>query len=124
MFFYEDNWKDATVRRFIIRIGEENLHDLYKLRRADSFALAGIESPPDSLLPLIYRVDTILAEKKALTLKDLAVSGNDLMAAGISPGKRMGLILKELLEAVLDDPGLNTKEKLLEIALELNRDYS
>ncbi|MDR0312540.1 MAG: CCA tRNA nucleotidyltransferase [Treponema sp.] len=121
MFFYEDNWKDSAVRRFIIRVGEENLNDLYKVRQADSFALAGKESPPDSLLPLVYRVDAILAEKKALTLKDLAISGNDLTTAGISPGKRMGLILKELLEAVLDDPDLNTREKLLEIALKLNQ---
>ena len=119
MFHYEDNWTDAAVRRFIIRAGEKNLADLYALRRADGYAQAGIEPSPDSLLPLMEmmeRVDKILAEKNALSLGDLAVNGNDLMEAGISRGKQMGIILRELLETVLDDPKLNTKEKLLDIA--------
>ena len=46
------------------------------------------------------------------------------MEAGISPGKTMGIILKELLEAVLDDPALNTPEKLLEIAEKLHSRYA
>jgi len=124
MFFYDPNWSDAAVRRFIIRAGEDHLDDLYTLRRADSFAHMGTEAPADSLLPLIERVDKILAEKKAMSLKDLAVSGNDLAAAGIIPGKRMGVILKELMEAVLEDPELNTKDKLLEMALKMNEPFS
>lgn len=120
MFFYEDTWKDSTIRRFIIRVGEENLKSLYELRRADSFALAKIEPPPELLLPLMDRVNAILAEKKVLSLKDLAINGKDLMDRGIKPGKYMGLLLGELLEAVLDDPELNTREKLLEIAIKLN----
>ena len=119
MFHYEENWKDAAVRRFIIRVGEENLTHLYELRWADAYGMAKIEPSPASLLPLIDRVNTILAEKKALSLKDLAISGKDLINQGIEPGKRMGFILNELLEAVLDDPELNTREKLLEIALKL-----
>ncbi|MCL2833974.1 MAG: CCA tRNA nucleotidyltransferase [Treponema sp.] len=119
MFHYEPCWSDAAVRRFIIRAGEQYLGELYSLRMADSFGLAGIEPPADALLPLIERVDKILAEKKALSLKDLAVTGNDLAAAGIAPGKRMGIILGELMDTVVDDPELNTKEKLLGIALNL-----
>jgi hypothetical protein len=46
----------------------------------------------------------------------LAVSGADLIALGIKPGPRLGVILKELPEAVLDDPELNIKQTLLEIA--------
>jgi hypothetical protein len=123
MFHYEENWGDAAVRRFIIRVGEENLNNLYSLRLADSYGMAKIETAPDSLLPLMERVNAVLAEKKALSLKDLSVTGNDLVSLGIEPGKRMGLILKDLLEAVLDDPELNTKEKLLEIAQKLNERY-
>ena len=115
MFHYEENWKDAAVRRFIVRVGEENLANLYKLRQADSYAMAKAEPSPNPLIPLMERVEKILGEKKALSLKDLAVSGNDLAAIGIEPGKRMGLILRELLDAVLDDPELNTREKLLQI---------
>jgi len=120
MFHYEDTWTGAAVRRFIIRAGEENLPDLYALRRADAYALAGTEPPPDFLLPLIERIDTTLTQSRALSLKDLAISGKELMTLGIPPGKRMGIILNELLEAVLEDPALNTGEKLLEIAANLS----
>jgi len=116
MFHYTDEWSDAAVRRFIVRIGREHLTGLYQLRRADSFATAGVEPPPNFLLPLIDRVEKALAESQAFSLKDLAVSGKDLMAIGIAPGKTMGKILDELLETVLDDPDLNTREALLKIA--------
>jgi putative nucleotidyltransferase with HDIG domain len=119
MFLYEDTWTDAAVRRLIIRVGEENLEDMYALRRADAYAMAGVEVP-GILAPLIDRVDRVLAQGRAFSLKNLAVSGTDLMAAGIKSGRTMGIILKELLESVLDDPELNTREKLLEIAIKLN----
>ncbi|AEF85082.1 tRNA adenylyltransferase/tRNA cytidylyltransferase [Treponema primitia ZAS-2] len=124
MFHYEESWTDAAVRRFIIRVGEENLKDIYALRQADAFATAGIEGEPGFLAPLVSRVDAILAESRALSLKDLAVSGADLISAGVPKGPRLGIILKELLETVLDDPELNTREKLLEIAGNLNRRYT
>ncbi|MDR1287099.1 MAG: CCA tRNA nucleotidyltransferase [Treponema sp.] len=124
MFHYDEGWSDAAVRRFIIRTGEENLENLYRLRRADAFAAEGAERGADFLLPLAERVDRALAERKALSLKDLAVSGKDLMEAGIQPGKTMGIILKELLETVIDDPESNSREKLLAIAANLARRYS
>ncbi|MDR3342468.1 MAG: HD domain-containing protein [Treponema sp.] len=121
MFHYEENWSDGAIRRFIIRVGEKNLDDLYKLRRADAYATAGMELPPDFLLPLITRVDAALAESRAFSLKDLCISGKDLMEIGVTPGPRMGIILAELLETVVDDPECNTREKLLEIAENLYR---
>ena len=48
-----------------------------------------------------------------LTVGDLAVDGNDLIAEGIEPGPKMGQVLARLLEAALTDPTLNTKEHLL-----------
>jgi tRNA nucleotidyltransferase/poly(A) polymerase len=116
MFHYEPVWSDAAVRRFIIRAGEAALGDLYDLRRADAYAAAGLEPAADFLIPMINRVEEVLAKSRAFSLKDLAVTGRDLMEAGIGPGKIMGIILKELLEAVVEDPELNTREKLLEIA--------
>ncbi|MDR3276752.1 MAG: HD domain-containing protein [Treponema sp.] len=121
MFHYTGDWTDAAVRRFIIRSGEEHLDDLYRLRLADIYGTAGLEPPPDCLLPLTRRVEAVLARSRALSLRDLAVSGRDLMARGIPAGKRLGLILGELLEAVLEDPALNEREKLLEIAGRLNK---
>ena len=49
-------------------------------------------------------------------MKDLAVNGRDLMAEGIPAGKHLGIVLNELFETVLDDPAMNTKEKLLIVA--------
>jgi tRNA nucleotidyltransferase/poly(A) polymerase len=123
MFHYTGDWSDAAVRRFIIRAGEENLAALCKLRMADAYAAAGNEPAPESLLPLMERVERILSSREALSLKDLAVSGDDLKAAGIRPGKTMGIILRELLETVIDDPELNSRERLLEIAGRLNGRY-
>jgi putative nucleotidyltransferase with HDIG domain len=116
MFFYEDAWTDAAVRRFIIRVGEENLKDLYALRRSDAYGTAGAPPSPALLLPLMRRIEAVLAQSRAFSLIDLAVSGKDLMALGVKPGPGMGIILNELLETVVDDPALNSKEKLLEIA--------
>jgi putative nucleotidyltransferase with HDIG domain len=123
MFHYGEEWGDAAVRRFIIRVGEDQLQGLYQLRRADTYAAAAREPEPGLLLPLINRVEAVLAQKRALSLADLAIAGGDLQGIGIPPGPRMGIILKELLEAVIEDPELNNREKLLEIAGNLNARY-
>ena len=49
----------------------------------------------------------------------LAVDGNDLIRIGLSPGKELGGILKALHEKVLDDPALNAKDTLLQLAKEM-----
>jgi len=116
MFHYLDEWGDAAVRRFIVRVGEENLAKTCQLRMADAYATAGVEPGADFLLPLTRRVEKALAEKSAFSLKDLAVNGDDLMATGIPKGKLIGIILDELLETVLDDPAQNNRETLLVIA--------
>lgn len=123
MFHYEDSWTDAAVRRFIVRVGEENLADLYALRRGDAFGTQGIEPPADLNGPLISRVEGLLVQQRTLSIKDLAINGEDLAALGIPRGPIMGKILKELFETVLDDPALNTRENLLKIAKNVNERY-
>ena len=123
MFHYEENWKDAAVRRFIIRTGEDLLPELFDLRLADTAGMAGTEPDGAALLPFRERIEAVLAEKSALSLKDLAVNGTDLMERGVAPGKHVGIILGELLEAVIDDPALNSRETLLEIAGNINKRY-
>ena len=123
MFNYNESWTDAAVRRFIIRVGEENLKSLYALRRADACAMTGEEVSAFFLLPLIKRVEKILSESTAFKLKDLTVSGKDLIAIGVPPGKYMGIILNDLMDAVIEDPELNTRDKLLEIAWKMHQRY-
>jgi tRNA nucleotidyltransferase/poly(A) polymerase len=119
MFNYTENWSDSGIRRFIARVGEDNLANVYRLRRADAYATAATEPGPDFLLPLADRVEKILEEKHAFSLKDLAVNGKDLIDMGVLPGKTIGIILNELLETVLDDPDQNTRETLLAIAMKI-----
>ena len=119
MFHYAPSWTDAAVRRFIVRVGKENIDDLFALRKADVFGLTGTYTEPNFLVEFTARIDNILKEEGAYSLKDLAVNGKDLMAIGIPAGKCLGLILHDLLETVLDDPDQNTKEMLLPIATAL-----
>lgn len=121
MFFYESSWGDAAVRRFIIRVGTECFDDLIDLRLADIYGMHGVavaEGSPAwlNLVELHTRVEKVIAEKNALSLKDLAVNGRDLMNAGIPAGKMLGNILAELFETVTDSPAMNEQDKLLPLA--------
>jgi putative nucleotidyltransferase with HDIG domain len=115
MFSYTDSFSDSAVRRFVRRVGEENLHDLFDLRRADSFGMTGIEPPFELSLDFRDRIASVLEKSRVFSLKDLAVNGHDLIEAGIPSGKHLGIILNRLLEAVIDDPELNDREKLLQL---------
>lgn len=121
MFHYEKNWKDSAVRRFVAKVGYENIDDLFDLRLSDVYGMRCEKISVNSesvknLLELKERIEKVRKEKSALTIKDLEVNGNDLMSLGIPKGKEIGFILKELLETVLDDPSQNEKERLLKIA--------
>ena len=67
------------------------------------------------ILKEIY--DGIRGRQECLSLKDLAVTGSDLIALGMPAGKEIGVLLKELLEIVLEEPERNTREELLSVIL-------
>jgi len=123
MFSYDDAWSDAAVRRFLARVGPESIESLLALRIADGTAIVGHPVDPRSLEPLRARMDAVLAAKEAFGLSDLAVKGDDLRAIGVPPGRTMGAMLKELLETVMDDPALNERGRLLEIAKTIKPKY-
>ena len=121
MFFFEQNWSDAAVRRFIVRIGLENMENLFLLRYADIYGMHRVPVVATSdtvkkLNDLRDRIAKVEAEKSAHSLKDLAVNGKDLLAIGIPAGKQIGRILNELFQCVLDDPAMNEREQLLAVA--------
>lgn len=123
MFAYIDSWSDAAVRRFLARTGPENLEDLLALRLADAYGTTGTPPDPRGLDPLRKRVRDLLERSRALSIRDLAIDGNDLASLGVPRGPVMGRILAELLETVLDDPELNTPERLLDIAGKIKGKY-
>ena len=103
------------VRRAVYKIGEEAFPDYLKLRRADILA----QNPAMQQEKLLRLAQTealyqkILEEKNCLSLKELAVTGKDLIEAGVEPGPKLGTILNQLLELVIENPSCNTKEYLL-----------
>jgi putative nucleotidyltransferase with HDIG domain len=116
MFSYTSEWTDAAVRRFIARVGTENVQGLVQLRMADAYAVAGTQSDGTALAELLDRIHAELAKASAVTVRDLALNGADLMDLGIPRGPVIGTILELLLETVLDDPSQNTPETLTRIA--------
>ena len=112
-------WSDAAVRRFIQRVGEENIDDLFKLRLADAQSNPATAFKPDEITILQKRISEVREQDMALKVTDLDLTGEDLMELGIEKGPELGRILNELLDMVVEDPLLNTKEKLLEKGKEL-----
>jgi len=109
-------WSDSAIRRFLNRVGEENVEDLFKLRIAD--ATSNPNSPFDSneITLLQKHISEVRAKDMALKISDLDINGEDLKSIGVQSGPQMGKILKGLLDVVIEDPLMNTKEKLLDEA--------
>lgn len=123
MFSYETAWSDAAVRRFIRRIGPHALDELLELREADN---VGSGLPSDaSLVELRRRVAQQLEAHAALSFKDLAISGDDLMRElGLESGPEVGRILESLLDQVIADSALNDGPTLLLLAQSMVGDES
>jgi len=114
MFHYTDEWTDGAVRRLIRNVGIETLPDLFDLRRADRIGNGKKRGPSRTLEKLQQRIQKILAEADAISVKDLAINGTDLMDSfKIPPGRVIGDCLTYLLERILDEPEKNTREALL-----------
>lgn len=109
-------WSDSAVRRFLNRVGEENVEDLFKLRIADATSNPNSPFHPDEITQLQKHISEVREKDMALKITDLDISGEDLKGIGVNPGPQMGKILRNLLDIVIEDPLMNTKEKLLDEA--------
>jgi tRNA nucleotidyltransferase (CCA-adding enzyme) len=112
---YDANWSDAAVRRWLRRVTPELAEDLYELGRADAQG-KGRDAAPDMnrIAELKSRVERLLAAGNAITVRDLAINGRDLIQElGVEPGRAIGDTLAQLLEEVTESPELNTREALL-----------
>jgi len=115
MFQTKAHFNDRAIRRFINKVGPDHILKLVDLRIADN---RGGKYPEGikGVLRLRRKIQDELEKKTPFGVKDLAVRGTDLMDMGIPEGPEIGRILKELVEYVLDDPQVNTKEALLDLA--------
>ena len=113
--------ESKRVRKAMNKIGEE-LFPLYlEVREADIMAQSEYmrEEKLQNIRDMEMCYKEILEKKECVSLKTLAVSGSDLIADGMQPGKEIGFVLNTLLEKVIEQPELNTKEILLKMRKEL-----
>ncbi len=104
----------AGVRRFLARVGEENVEDLLKVREADRIGSGVPKAFPYKLRHLKFMIEKVKTDP--ISPKMLAVKGDEVMKIlNISPGPRIGWILNILLEEVLDEPKKNINVYLVKI---------
>ncbi|OGJ37824.1 MAG: hypothetical protein A2383_01920 [Candidatus Pacebacteria bacterium RIFOXYB1_FULL_39_46] len=117
MFHYQPQNTDASIRRFMRKVGLENIDDILDLREADRLG-SGARKTSWRLEEMKERIVEQL--NQPMDVKDLAIDGHDLIEKlNLKPGKKIGEILDQLFEEVLENPQLNTPETLLEKAKQL-----
>ncbi len=111
MFHYQEDMTDAAIRRFIRRVGVENISDMMALREADRLG-SGSKRTSWRLEEMKDRIEAQLHQP--MQVRDMVVKGEDVMEfLQIPPSRKVGDILQMLFEEVLDDPDKNTREYLL-----------
>ncbi len=110
--------ENKNVRRAMNKIGAELFPYYLEVRTADTLAQSTYlrEEKLKNLEEIRICYEDVLQKQECVSLKDLAINGADLIADGMEPGKKIGEILGQLLELVLEHPEYNTKEKLMEFA--------
>lgn len=110
----------ANVRRAMHEIGVELFPYYLAVRLADTKAQSSYErrGKLENIIQIRELYRNALRNKECVTLKDLAVTGTDLINLGIAPGKELGTLLNELLDMVIEDPAWNQKGKLCDYVKE------
>jgi tRNA nucleotidyltransferase/poly(A) polymerase len=116
MFDYKKDLSDRAIRRFIKRIGPDNVDDLISLRKADDLAHGWGSDFEKDIEKFKNRINSQIKKSYPFTISDLAVNGYDVMKVkGLQPGPKVGKTLNKLLEKVIEKPEYNKKDKLIEI---------
>ena len=106
------------VKKLINEMGKDEVLKLFKLMEFDRIA----HNPPHdfrSLNELKRLYNEIIEKEEAVSIKDLKISGKDIIELGVSQGKEIGLVLKLIFERVLEDSSLNEREILIKLAKEI-----
>lgn len=121
MFYYNVGEVTAAgVRRFIARVGIENIDDLMKVREADRIGSGVPKAVVYKMRHLLYMIEKV--RRDPISPKMLKINGNDIMKIlNIPPSPRIGKILNILLEEILDDPSKNEIKYLENRIKELNQ---
>lgn len=113
---HHSNFSDRGLKRLIRRVGLENINELFYLQKADR-SCSNEDASIDNIIETEKRVIEILHNNEAYNIEQLSINGHDLIEIGYEEGKTIGEILEYILGRVIENPSLNTKEKLIEITL-------
>ena len=114
MFDYKKDLSDRAIRRLVKKVGINNIGRLISLRRADDLAHGWGKVPEKGLNDFEERIDALRKKSPPLNISDLKINGNDVMdELSLNPSPEIGRILNKLLEAVIEEPELNEKDKLI-----------
>jgi poly(A) polymerase/tRNA nucleotidyltransferase (CCA-adding enzyme) len=121
MFYYNvGEVTEASVRRLIRKVGQENLQHLIDLRIADRLGSGVPKAKPYKLRHLEYLMEKV--QHDPVSVKMLKINGDDLIKLlKIEPSPKIGAILDVLLSEVIEDPQLNNKKFLEDRSQELNK---
>jgi len=110
--------KQKAVAKAVYAVGEDIFLDLLKVKRADK--RAQIPSDLQKGLEYVDSIENMYIELRnknhCLALKDMAINGHDLIDMGFREGREVGRVLSKLFKKVLDNPSLNEKNTLKELA--------
>ncbi len=108
---------ERLLKRWMNRLTPEVLLEILEIKLADNFATGNMSPELEGKFNDIRdMMADILRQEQCFSLKDLAVGGDDLIAAGMEPGPEVGAVLQRLLDAVIDGECENEKEVLMELA--------
>lgn len=112
---YKIEPRPRAVRRALNKIGKEYFEQILELKQADMLAQSTYqrEEKEENLRQVRALYEEILRKEECVALKELALTGKDLMELGVPQGKQLGMILQQLLEDVLENPEHNTREYLV-----------
>ncbi|HZJ18051.1 MAG TPA: HD domain-containing protein [Patescibacteria group bacterium] len=113
MFTVDEHITDAAIRRFIRRVGVENVKDVIDLRIGDRLG-GGTQTAESWRLKLFKKRIEEQLGPKPFSIENLAINGNDIMKElKLKPGPKIGEILQKLFEEVDEDLSKNTREYLI-----------
>lgn len=114
------NYPRMNPAKLLARVGQKDIDKLFILQEAD--ARGGVDRSLEPIREMRRRVEAALAQNRPYARRHLAVSGRDLIAIGVPPGAQVGEVLDRLLAAVVKNPKLNERERLLQMAGAMLRD--
>lgn len=121
MFSVNENLTDAAVRRFIRRIGVDNVSDMMDLRVGDRLG-GGTQTAESWRLKLFKKKLEEQLKPAPFSINDLVINGKDVMQIlKIKPGPRIGQILQSVFEEVDEDLSKNNKDYLTKKVLDLGK---